>query len=100
MEHLDAKTFKEKINSDPDGVILDVRTPQEEVEGTIENAININIMDADFPEKIKNLDNSKNYYVFCRSGGRSATACEFMEENGYSNTYNLTGGINAWNTLK
>ena len=57
-------------------------------------------MDADFPEKIKNIEKGKNYYIFCRSGGRSASACEFMEENGYSNTYNLIGGINAWNNLK
>ncbi|MEQ8625629.1 MAG: rhodanese-like domain-containing protein [Vicingaceae bacterium] len=100
MEHIDAKTFKEKINSDSEGVIIDVRTPEEEIEGTIENSININIMDADFPEKIKNIEKGKNYYIFCRSGGRSASACEFMEENGYSNTYNLIGGINAWNNLK
>ena len=39
MEHIDAKTFKEKINSDSEGVIIDVRTPEEEIEGTIENSI-------------------------------------------------------------
>lgn len=100
MEHIDAKTFKEKITSDSEGVIIDVRTPEEEIEGTIENSININIMQADFSEKIKNMEKGKNYYVFCRSGGRSASACEFMEENGFTNTYNLIGGIKAWNTLK
>ena len=100
MEHLDAQKFREKINNDPNGIIIDVRTPQEEVEGIIENAININIMDKDFPKKITGLEKGKNYYVFCRSGGRSASACEFMEENGYSNTFNLIGGINAWNNLK
>jgi len=100
MEHIDAKTFKEKIANDPEGVIIDVRTPQEEIEGTIENSININIMDPDFPEKIKNLEKGKNYYIFCRSGGRSSSACQFMEENGFTNTYNLLGGITEWNTLK
>ena len=100
MKQLDAKTFKDKINTDPDAVLIDVRAPEEEVEGTIENSININIMASDFQSKIADLEKNKNYYVFCRSGGRSASACEFMESNGFNTTFNLIGGITAWNTLE
>jgi rhodanese-related sulfurtransferase len=42
------------------------------------------------------LEKSKNYYVYCRSGARSAKACEVMNELGIENTFNLTGGI-LWN---
>ena len=96
MNNINIQEFKEKIESDEQAVIIDVRTPEEEVEGVIENSVNINIMEASFPAKIMDLDKSKNYYVFCRSGGRSATACQFMEKNGL-NAYNLLGGIQAWN---
>lgn len=99
MKNLDVNTFKEKISSDVDAVIIDVRTTEEEVEGTIEGAINLNIMEAAFPAKVMDLDKSKNYYVFCRSGGRSATACQFMEKQGL-NAFNLEGGIQAWNNHK
>ena len=82
MKDLDANTFREKIKSDETAVIIDVRTPEEEVEGTINGALNINLMESSFPAKIMDLDKSKTYYVYCRSGGRSATACQFMEKNG------------------
>lgn len=98
MKNLSASEFKEKINSDENAVIIDVRTPEEEVEGIIENSVNINLMDSAFPAKILDLDKSKTYYVFCRSGGRSGTACQFMEKNGLT-AFNLAGGIQAWNTL-
>lgn len=98
MKDLDANTFREKIKSDETAVIIDVRTPEEEVEGTINGALNINLMESSFPAKVMDLDKSKTYYVYCRSGGRSATACQFMEKNGLT-AYNLKGGIQAWNRL-
>ncbi len=98
MKNLNANEFKAAIENDKDAVIIDVRTPEEEVEGVIENSINMNLMEPSFPAKIMDLDKSKNYYVFCRAGGRSATACQFMEKQGL-NAYNLEGGIQAWNLL-
>lgn len=98
MNQLDAKTFKEKIDTDEKAVIVDVRTTEEEEEGIIENSLNINIMERSFPAKVMDLDKNKNYYVYCRSGGRSATACQFMDKQGL-NTFNLAGGIEAWNQL-
>lgn len=98
MKNLIATEFQQKIQEDSDAVIIDVRSPQEEVEGLIENSINMNIMDPDFTEKVKQLDAKKNYYVYCRSGGRSSSACQFMDAHDL-NTYNLVGGIIAWNQL-
>jgi rhodanese-related sulfurtransferase len=96
MKNISVAEFKKGIHEDKNAVIVDVRTPEEEAEGMIENAININLMEPSFPAKVLDLDKSKNYYVFCRSGGRSGTACQFMEQNGLT-AYNLTGGIQAWN---
>jgi rhodanese-related sulfurtransferase len=98
MENLQASEFKKRIQEDENAVVIDVRSPQEEVEGLIENSININIMDPSFAEKVKALDKNKNYYVYCRAGGRSASACGFMEQQGLT-AYNLAPGIIAWNQL-
>jgi rhodanese-related sulfurtransferase len=98
MKHLSAEEFKNEIENDPKAVIIDVRAPAEEVEGLIPNSLNINIMDPSFAQKIAQLDPEKNYYVYCRSGGRSSSACGFMESRGF-NAFNLKGGIQAWNQI-
>lgn len=98
MKNLSAEDFKKEIESNPKAVIIDVRAPQEEVEGLIPNSVNINIMDPTFARKISDLNPDKHYYVYCRSGGRSSSACGFMDSKGFT-TYNLSGGIQAWNKL-
>lgn len=98
MQNLDVNSFKEGFETDENAVIVDVRTPEEEAEGLIPNSINLNVMEQSFPAKVLDLDKSKTYYVYCRSGGRSANACKFMESNGLK-AYNLIGGIQAWNSI-
>lgn len=45
-------------------------------------------------ERYSELDKNQPYYVICRSGKRSARACQFLEEEGYDVT-NVQGGMNA-----
>jgi rhodanese-related sulfurtransferase len=86
-----------QLEADDNAVILDVRTEDECDEGIIPNAINIDIHKGQgFISEIENLDKSKNYYVYCRSGARSAKACEIMNELGIDNAYNLLGGMLDW----
>ena len=86
-----------QFEADENAVILDVRTVGEFNEGSIANAINIDIhLGQDFVTEIESLDKTKNYYVYCRSGMRSAKACEIMNELGFENAYNLVGGILEW----
>ena len=49
-----------------------------------------------FYEEAKKLDPSKNYYIYCRSGGRSGQACLLFNSLGIKNAYNLMGGILDW----
>ena len=49
-----------------------------------------------FIEKLNNLDKSKNYYVYCRSGNRSGQAAQLMGQLGFDEVYNLLGGMNEW----
>ena len=97
MTDLTSSAWQEQIEKDPEAVILDVRTDDEVSEGIIPNAKHIDIYrGAGFLEEIQKLDPKKNYYVYCRSGGRSAQACAVMESVGIENTYNLLGGITEW----
>ncbi|GAB2767182.1 rhodanese-like domain-containing protein [Salinimicrobium soli] len=97
MKEINQEEWREKIASDDNAVILDVRTQQEVEEGYIPNAKNIDIYKAhEFLEELDKLDKSKNYYVYCRSGARSAQACKVMDQKGFHETYNLLGGFSQW----
>jgi len=87
--------FKKRMDH-PMVVIIDVRTPEETAEGKIEGAMEIDVNDASFDEKIQALDKDKIYLVYCQSGGRSVTTCNKMAELGFKNLNNLVGGYTAW----
>ncbi|MCC7231634.1 MAG: rhodanese-like domain-containing protein, partial [Bacteroidia bacterium] len=57
---------------------------------------NINFMGNSFREQINKMDKTKNYYVYCRSGMRSSSACRMMSKLGFKNLVNLSGGILAY----
>ena len=95
--NLEQEVWRDQLNEDANAVILDVRTEDEFNEGIIPGAINIDIYKGQgFIYSIEELDKSKNYYVYCRTGGRSGQACSIMRELGFENAYNLLGGIMNW----
>jgi rhodanese-related sulfurtransferase len=95
--NLSQNDWATKLAADENAVILDVRTPEECSEGIIPNAINIDIFKGQgFVYAVQELDASKNYYVYCKAGGRSAQACSIMNELGFENAYNLMGGFMNW----
>lgn len=77
-------------------VILDVRTPKEFDESHIIGAINIDYKNENFRDEVQKLDNGKKYYIYCRSGKRSANSRKIMNELGIKKVYDLNGGIIAW----
>lgn len=86
-----------QLEADTNAVILDVRTEDECNEGIIPNAIMIDIYKGQgFVYQVEELDKTKNYYVYCKAGGRSAQACAVMNQLGFENTFNLEGGFMQW----
>lgn len=86
-----------QLEADRNAVILDVRTEDECNEGIIPNAIMIDIYKGQgFVYQVEELDKTKNYYVYCKVGGRSAQACAVMNQLGFENTFNLEGGFMQW----
>jgi phage shock protein E len=96
-KNVNTNEFQELIASKKDGILLDVRTPEELTsEGSIEGNINIDYRSADFKEQLNKLDKDKPVLVYCHSGGRSGRTLEMMKEMGFKEVYNLSGGIAAW----
>ena len=75
----------------PDGVILDVRTPDEYEQGHLASAQNINFLGPDFKDQVATLDKGKTYYLYCRSGNRSGQASALMQEMGFTSLVNIGG---------
>jgi len=92
---LNGSAFKELFASTKNAVLLDVRTAGEFAGGTLPAAENMDVMSADFKNKVKKLSSQKTYFVFCRSGNRSGSAVAQLTEQGLK-AYNLEGGISAW----
>jgi len=95
--NLTQEQWWEQYQNDSNAVILDVRTDEEVEEVAIPNALTIDIYKGQgFLDEVEQLDKSKNYYVYCKSGGRSNQACLLMNQLGFENTFNLLGGITEW----
>lgn len=98
-ESIDAKVFAEKLQSAQNAQIIDVRTPEEFNSKHLDKAININYNDPNFATEIAKLDKTKPTFVYCLSGGRSAAALDKMKELGFTEAYNMKGGMMKWNSL-
>ena len=75
-------------------VLLDVRTPQEYLEGHVPGSQNVPLQQLDKVEEVtENKDTV--LYVYCRSGARSRQAVSLLNHMGYTNVHNI-GGIAAY----
>ncbi|MBT8263708.1 MAG: rhodanese-like domain-containing protein [Muriicola sp.] len=87
IEELTAKDLK-------NAELVDVRTPEEYMEGHMDNAINIDWYDPEFISKFSELPKNKTVYIYCKKGGRSAQAAKVLDSIGYS-VIDLLGGYDV-----
>ena len=71
--------------------VLDVRTPVEFMTGHLAQARNLNVSNDDFAQQVAQLDTSKTYVVYCRSGKRSSKAADIMYQHGFRHVVNGGG---------
>jgi rhodanese-related sulfurtransferase len=95
VPHLDPKAFEATINQSGT-VLLDVRTAAEFAEGHIATAKNVDAQASDFTQKLKTLDKTATYAIYCHSGKRSAAAAQLMTAAGFTKVEDLAGGVAAW----
>lgn len=88
---------QELLTEPPAGlVVLDVRTPQEFADGHLADATNIDFYGSSFVPELDGLDKDRPYFVYCRSGNRSAQTVQTMHDLGFTEVYELEGGIVNW----
>lgn len=76
------------------GVLIDVREPWEYEQIRIPGAVLIPL--GEVPDRLGEIPEGRDVYVYCRMGGRSARAAEFLRAHGRPRSYNVVGGIDAW----
>ena len=93
MPEMTVEELKKKLDAKDDIFILDVREPHEY---QICNLNGYLIPLGDLPNRVSELDSSREIVAHCKMGGRSAKAVAFLKQSGFKNVRNLTGGITAW----
>lgn len=95
--NLKPQDFQKTLASAKDPVLVDVRTPGEFTRGHLEGATLIDVSQRDAAQKLNRLPKNQPIFVYCLSGSRSADAAYFLKKQGFTNVYNLSGGVMSWN---
>ncbi len=93
MKEISVQELKEKRDKGEDFQLIDVR---EDFEYEMSNLGGLSIPLGGILIETEKVDKTKPVVVMCRSGKRSAAAIMQLEQQGYTNLYNLRGGILAW----
>src|SRR6266576_4110784 len=86
--------LKRKMDAREAIELVDVREPFEYEIARINGAKLIPL--GEIPERADELDREQTLIIHCHSGTRSAQAVRLLQQRGFSNVYNLEGGIDAW----
>ena len=94
VKSISVSEFLELQNSDEPYQLIDVR---EDFEYEISNIEGVHIPLADVEDEVDQIVSDKKVVVHCKAGGRSKKAIQLLEKDyGFTNLYNLTGGIDAY----
>ena len=94
VDRISVEDLKKKLDNGDDIFLLDVREPHEYEINNINNGYLIPLND--LPDRVNELDSSRDIVAYCKVGGRSARAVDFLRKTGFKKVKNLVGGINAW----
>lgn len=93
---LSVADWKTEYEATPDAFLLDVRTPGEYQQAHLEGATLIPYDVLKQYEENLPTDKDTPIFVYCRSGNRSGIASGTLVDLGYTQVYNMAGGINDW----
>ncbi len=96
MKEVTVQELKNLIDTKTDFQLIDVREPHEFDICNIGGEL---IPQAEIPHNVDRISKTKQVVIHCRSGARSGNMVQWLEKNhGFTNLYNLKGGIKAWAT--
>ncbi|MBL0310034.1 MAG: rhodanese-like domain-containing protein [Bacteroidetes bacterium] len=94
MKEKTVEELKQMMDTKQDFQLIDVREPHEFENGNINGEL---IPVGDILDNLDKISKDKPVVIHCRSGSRSGNVIQYLENNyGYTNLYNLQGGIMAW----
>lgn len=96
QEKLTPKQFNKKFQSTPHAFLLDVRTPKEVSRSYIKHAVFMDIHDSVFEKRLTTIDKKMPVFVYCAIGVRSHDAAVMLNKSGFTEVYDLKGGIINW----
>jgi len=94
IPEITVEELKEKRAGEDPPVLVDVREPLEYAISDLSDSIKIPL--ATLPQSLDRVPRDRDVVVYCRTGGRSGNAVQFLQQKGYGRAKNLAGGINAW----
>jgi rhodanese-related sulfurtransferase len=92
-DEVSVQELSEILQKNPVATLIDVR---EEDEFNDINLAGRLIPMSELENRYSEIPAEGSVYIYCRSGRRSRVAIEFLKTKGYSNCFNVTGGILAW----
>ena len=96
MTNITPEEVKKRLDAGEKLNLIDVREPHENAEFNIGGKLipvgNIQSMQIEDIEDLRNEE----VILYCRSGNRSGIAAMVLDQLGFTNTKNLTGGMLAW----
>lgn len=96
MRELTVTELKERLDRGDKLTIIDVREPHEWQIANLENYGAKLIPLGQVAQRLNEIDPADEIVMQCKMGGRSAKACQVLDQAGYKNVWNLRGGITAW----
>ena len=91
---IDVTEVKKKLDGGEDFVLIDVREPHEYRIACIPGARLIPL--GEVARRLAELDPEADIVIHCKSGMRSARACDILRAAGFRRVRNMKGGILAW----
>src|SRR6202047_1343369 len=90
---IQVEELKKRLDAGENLFVLDVREPHEYQICNIGGHL---IPLGGLPNRVHELDSSREIVAHCKMGGRSAKAVAFLKQSGFTKVHNLAGGITAW----
>jgi rhodanese-related sulfurtransferase len=95
-ENLDAAEAAAWLRGHPETQVLDVRSGREFAGGALPGALNVSLGEADFDERVGELDRARPVLVYCAGGYRSRKAVDRLKSLGFENIRHLHRGYLSW----
>lgn len=94
MESITTAELRATLNGDYQGLLIDVREPEEHAVAHIDGARLIPL--ATLPDQLESLPKDREILIHCKAGGRSARAVQLLLDHGFTEVKNVAGGMDAW----